>query len=189
MEHVELSDAEVVRRALAEKEYFGVLIDRYDAKLRRYVIRLGVRTPEDQDDVLQDVFLKVYRYLNDFDQNLAFSSWIYRIAHNETMTWFRKRNVRPEGHLVADGEEVLGFIAAELRGPDDQAEVRLNSAHLETALKELDQKYRNVIMLRFFEHREYDEISDILQIPVGSVGTLLHRGKHKLKQQLSDKLQ
>lgn len=189
MHNTEYSDAEVVLLALKDKEYLGVLIERYSDKLRRYIARLGVRNTDDQDDVLQEVFLKVYRYLNDFDTSLSFSSWIYRITHNETMTWFRKRNVRPEGHLVADGEEVLEFIADELRDPESHAELQLDSEHLEVGLRALDQKYRSVLMLRFFEGKEYEEISDILKIPVGSVGTLIHRGKSKLKEQLATKLQ
>lgn len=188
MPNSELSDVEVVHLALKDKEYLGTLIDRYSDKLRRYVARLGVRNIDDQDDVLQEVFLKVYRYLNDFDTSLSFSSWIYRITHNETMTWFRKRQVRPEGHLVADGEEVINFIADDLKDPESQAELQLDSEHLASALDEMDDRYRAVLMLRYFEGKEYNEISDILKIPVGSVGTLVHRGKAKLKQQLSAKL-
>lgn len=182
------SDAEVVAAALEDKEQLGILIDRYSTKLRRYIARLGVRTTEDQDDVLQEVFIKVYRYLNDFDRSLAFSSWIYRIAHNETMTWFRKRNVRPEGHLVADGDEVLELLSGDIADPAFKTEFEINSQHLGDALLQLEQKYRDVITLRFFEHKEYDEISDILKIPVGSVGTLLHRGKQKLHTALTTKL-
>lgn len=188
MDSSQLTDTEAVQKALEDKEFLGILIERYSDKLRRYIIRLGVRNNDDQDDVLQEVFLKVYRYLNDFDTSLSFSSWVYRITHNETMTWFRKRNVRPEGHLVSDGEEVLEFIADELRDPESQAELQLDSEHLANALAELDQKYRDVLMLRFFEGKEYEEISDILKIPVGSVGTLIHRGKTKLKKQLQEKI-
>lgn len=188
MDEQELSDAEVVELVLQHKEHLGILIDRYSAKLRRYIARLGVRNEDDQDDVLQEVFMKVYRYLNDFDTSLAFSSWVYRISHNETMTWFRKRNVRPEGHLVSDGEEVLSFIEGELQSPESQSDLRVNTEHLNAALLEMDQKYRDVLTLRFFEGKEYEDISDILKIPVGSVGTLLHRGKAQLRKTLSAKL-
>jgi len=174
------TDVTVVQAALSDKEQFGVLVDRYEAALRRYVARLGVRNPEDQSDVLQDIFLKVYRNLNGFDQKLKFSSWIYRIAHNEAISSYRKKNVRPEGHLIADSEEILLFTAGNLDSPEVLFDATVNATVVHQALVKLDAKYRAVIVLRFFEHKEYDEISDILQIPVGSVGTLLHRGKKQL---------
>jgi RNA polymerase sigma-70 factor (ECF subfamily) len=184
MNTTELSDADIVRLALKNKDSLGVLIDRYSDKLRRYIMRLGVHNADDQDDVLQEVFLKVYRYLHNFDTSLPFSSWIYRIAHNETMTWFRKRSVRPEGHLVGESEEVLAFIVSELQDPETHSVAKFDADQLRTALFSLDTKYRDSLMLRFFEGKEYEEISDILKIPVGSVGTLIHRGKDKLRQQL-----
>lgn len=175
-----LSDAEVVTATLLERNNFGIIIERYEAKLRRYIIRLGVRNGDDGDDVLQEIFIKVYKNLNSFDTSLSFSSWIYRIAHNETMSWFRRRRVRPEGNLVADSEEALELIASRLDTPDIVFDKAINSEQITTALATLDPKYREVLVLRFFEHKEYDEISDILQIPIGSVGTLIHRGKKQL---------
>ena len=86
-------DGEIVRRTLADKEAFVVLIERYEAKLERYLTRLGVGLPEDREDILQNVFIKAYKNLNSFDPTLTFSSWIYRIAHNETMSFFRSRTL------------------------------------------------------------------------------------------------
>lgn len=174
------TDTDVVRATLADREQFGVLIERYETKLRRYIMRLGVRMVDDQDDVLQETFIKAYRNLNSFDTTLSFSSWIYRIAHNEAMTWFRRRSVRPEGNMVSDGEEVLDFIASTQDSPEVRFDLGLNAAEMTAALGKIDDKYREVLILRFFEHKEYDEISDILQIPIGSVGTLIHRGKKQL---------
>jgi RNA polymerase sigma-70 factor (ECF subfamily) len=176
----QVSDESVVKAALQDKEQFGVLMDRYEAKLRRYIARLGVRNPDDQLDVLQDIFLKVYRNLNGFDPKLKFSSWIYRIAHNEAISAYRKKNVRPEGHLVADSEEILTFVSGSLETADVAFDKTINAEQVSKALLQLDKKYSEVLLLRFFEHKEYDEISDILQIPIGSVGTLIHRGKKQL---------
>lgn len=174
------TDADVVRATLADREQFGVLIERFESKLRRYILRLGVRLHDDQDDVLQETFIKAYRNLNSFDTSLSFSSWIYRIAHNEAMTWFRRRSVRPEGNMVSDGEEVLEFVASTSDSPEVLFDKTLNAAEITEALGKIDAKYREVLILRFFEHKEYDEISDILEIPIGSVGTLIHRGKKQL---------
>ncbi len=185
---VEKTDQEVVAMALKDTSWFGEIVARYEDKLNRYIERLGVRNAEDRQDVLQEIFIKVYKNLNGFDTSLKFSSWIYRIAHNESISWFRKKNVRPEGHLIAEGENVLNLISA---GEDDAGIVfdkTINAQVVDRALAEVSEKYRDPLILRFFEHKEYEEISDILKIPIGSVGTLIHRGKHQLKE-LIDKEQ
>lgn len=181
----DLTDQEVVVKTLKDKQFFGEIVDRYEAKLTRYIARLGVRNAEDQLDVLQEIFLKVYKNLNGFDQSLQFSSWIYRISHNEAISWYRKKNVRPEGHLIVDSEELIGFLSAKDDLPDQLFDKTVNADQVNDALLRLDAKYREVIVLRFFEHKEYEEISDILKIPIGSVGTLLHRGKKQLSSELN----
>lgn len=180
------SDEEVVRMTLLEPNQYGLLMERYEQKLKRYITRLGIRNPEDQLDVLQEIFIKAYRNLNGFDTSLSFSSWIYRIAHNESISFYRKQNVRPEGHLVADGEELFDFIPNKQTGDDVLFDAKLSAAEITRALAELEPKYREPIILRYFEHKEYEEISDILEIPIGSVGTLLHRGKKKLKSVINE---
>lgn len=181
------SDEELVKLTLQDKSHFGVIVDRYQAKLTRYIARLGVRNYEDQLDVLQEIFLKAYRNLNSFDEAFKFSSWIYRIAHNEAISWYRKKNVRPEGHLVAESDEIISFLSTKEDAPDVMFDKQVNAKAVNEALLTIDEKYREVIILRFFEHKEYDEISDILKIPIGSVGTLLHRGKKQLASALNNK--
>lgn len=181
----EMTDEEIVQMALAEPAFFGHIVMRYEEKLSRYIGRLGIRNNEDREDVLQEIFIKVYRNLNSYDSSFAFSSWIYRIAHNEAISFYRKKNVRPEGHLIDEGDErVLREIAA-----GDDAEVQfdkaLNAELVQKDLAELDPKYRDIMILRYFEHMEYEEISDVLKIPIGSVGTLLHRGKKQLQNVLN----
>ena len=157
------SDEEVVKLTLENKEYFGDLVDRYEAKLTRYIARLGVRNQEDQLDVLQEIFLKTYKNLNGFDTSMKFSSWIYRISHNEAISWYRKKNVRPEGHLIADSEELIGFMTSKDETQDEEFDKQVNAEVLNQALQAIDEKYREVIILRYFEHKEYEEISDILK--------------------------
>lgn len=183
--NIGMSDAEMVRLALVEQAFFSHIIQRYEAKLDRYLRRLGVQNDDDRTDVLQDVFIKVYKNLRGFDPALPFSSWIYRIAHNEAVSWYRKRSVRPEGHLVLDSEDVLNFQRAKEESSEVAFDKQINAEKLATALEQIDEKYRSVLVLRYFEHKDYSEISDILQIPVGSVGTLLHRGKRALRNVLN----
>lgn len=180
------SDEDLVKLSLQDKEQFGMLIERYEAKLARYITRLGVRSFEDRQDVLQEIFIKVYRNLHGFDTLLSFSSWIYRIAHNEAISWYRKKNVRPEGHMVNEGEEIMSFLSSKEEAADVTFDQTINASQLNSALKKIDPKYQEVLILRFFEHKEYGEISDILQIPMGSVGTLIHRGKKQLAGVLNE---
>lgn len=183
--HIGMEDVEMVRLALQEQAFFGYVINRYEPKLDRYIRRLGVHDADDRADVLQDIFIKVYRNLNGFDQSMRFSSWIYRIAHNEAISWYRKRNARPEGHMVLDSDDVLNFLSNKEDSSEVQFDQEINADRLADALEKIDEKYRAVLMLRYFEHKDYNEISDILQIPIGSVGTLLHRGKHALRDVLN----
>lgn len=180
------TDAEIVARALIDRESFSVLIERYEAKLNRYLLRLGVYAFEDRQDVLQDIFIKVYRNLNAFDTKLSFSSWIYRIAHNEAMSWFRKKSVRPEHFLVPDSNAILEQIAGGTLS-EELHMAQETSKEIQDALAVLDQKYRTILLLRFFEEKSYEEIADILKIPVGTVATLLHRGKEQLRIVLAAK--
>ena len=178
------TDEEIVGEVLENKEVFSLLIKRYERKLGRYIKRLGVDKDEDVEDLLQNSFIKAYRNIQDFDRKLSFSSWIYRIVHNETISFFRARSIRPEGNLVEAGEEIISFLHDDL-DPWITANERNNAAHLTGSLNKLDEKYRNVIILRYFEGLEYEEIADILKIPAGSVATLIHRAKKKLGQSLS----
>jgi RNA polymerase sigma-70 factor (ECF subfamily) len=176
-----LTDVEIVAHSIADRSYFAVIVERFEDKLIRYIRRLGIHSHEDRQDILQEIFIKVYKNLNGFDSSLSFSSWIYRIAHNETISWYRKQNVRPEGHLVGDNEELFLYIPDQSASAEQLIDASIDAKRLKQALLILDTKYRDPIILRFFEHKEYDEISDILKIPIGTVGTLISRGKMKLQ--------
>lgn len=180
-----LSDEALVPIILETPNAFGVVIERYEEKLSRYIERLGVRVHDDRLDVLQEIFIKAYKNLNSFDGSFKFSSWIYRIAHNEAITWYRKRSVRPEGHLVADGEEVMLLTKDGSLGAEQLFDESVGAKEVLRALDEIDIKYKEALILRFFEYKEYDEISDILRIPIGSVGTLILRGKKQLANEIN----
>ena len=178
------TDEEIVRRALADKEAFALLIRRYEAKLTRYLERLGVGVREDREDILQNAFIKAYMNLNGFDLTLAFSSWIYRITHNEAMSFFRRKNARPQIILDEESEILITELEDEHADTSALAELRLSHEELAKAFATLPPQYRDVLALRFFENRSYAEMSDILEVPVGTVSTLLYRAKHALRKGL-----
>jgi len=176
-----MTDEEIVRRTLADKDAFALLIERYEAKLARYLERLGVSVREDREDVLQNAFIKAYRNMNSFDPTLAFSSWMYRIVHNEAMSFFRKKRIRPQVILDDEGGAIIAELEDEQADTAALAELRLSHDELVKALAVLAPQYRDVLTLRFFEDRSYAEMSDILEVPVGTVSTLLHRAKRALR--------
>lgn len=181
-----LTDEELVAATLDDKQNLVFLIERYEVVLRRYIKRKAQLSEEDADDVLQDIFVKTYMNLNGFDKRLSFSSWIYRITHNEVISWWRKRKVRPEGNSIFVEDEILGNVAGSENVQKELEELdlgRIATAELYT----LPEKYKDILILRFMEEKDYGEISDILKIPPGTVATRINRAKKKLKQQLEAK--
>lgn len=175
-----LSDENIVPLVIKDRNAFVVLVRRYEMLLSRYIRRLGLVSKEDREDVLQNVFIKAYRNIQSFDTTLSFSTWVYRIAHNEAISFFRAKKVRPEGHLLDDGEEILATIFDDTDFTQD-LDKKIEAKKIAQCVQKLDEMYRDIIILRYFEDREYKEISDILKIPEGTVATLLHRAKKKLK--------
>ena len=185
-EQSKIRDAELVSRTLKNPNDFVEIIRLYEKSIRRYINRLGCRDSSDADDLLQEIFLKVYINLNEYDSELKFSSWLYRIAHNESISFFRKKRVRP----MTVATEAETYIFENIPDETDLIEsldIKINGDILHKALTELDDQYRDVLVLRFFEEKSYAEISDILKIPEGTVGTLLNRGKKRLNEILRAK--
>lgn len=182
----QMTDEEIVRRTLVDKEAFTPLIERYETKLARYLERLGVGILEDREDILQNAFIKAYKNLNSFDPTLVFSSWMYRIAHNEAMSFFRFKHARPQVILSEESEILLTELHDETADTSQLTELRLSREELAKALETLPQRYRDALALRYFENRSYTEMSDILEVPVGTVSTLLYRAKRALREALPD---
>lgn len=178
-------DAELVQQSIANSEAFGRIIEKYQEPLRRYVRRLARPSPDEADILLQDIFIKVYENLNDFDQTLAFSSWIYRIAHNESIDYLRKRKhfgmSLDDPAYDDDTVALVDTIAADddIAGDVDKEYLKKRIGFV---LDELDPKYRSVLVLKFLEERDYNEISDILRKPPGTIATLIHRAKKEFRR-------
>ena len=186
MNHKEgLSDEQWVRRALENPDDFYFLMKRYEGKLLRYIKRISDVTHEEAEDLLQDVFFKAYRNLNSFDQTLKFSSWIYRIAHNSVLNYVRKRKIRSILDRLGDDGETGNLKQEDIPG-DMGADSRYQSyethENMENALAELPVRYREVLILHYFEEKSYDEISEILRKPSGTVATWIKRAKKRLKK-------
>lgn len=180
----ERTDTELVREALARPDAYAAIVERYHAPLLRYVARLGCRDRDDAADILQEAFIKAYVNLNGYDQALKFSSWLYRIVHNETMSHYRKVNARPP---TATSEDQLLFFESVRDELDVEHETDrvIVAEQVAAALGALEPKYREPLVLRYLEEKSYDEIADILRLPMGTVATLIRRGKERLKEMLA----
>lgn len=181
-----IADQELVTHAIKDKQAFAAIIRRYENPLLRYINRLGCKDSFMAKDLLQEIFIKIYIHLNDYDPCFPFSSWIYRIAHNEIVSFFRKEKRRS---IVLNHNELVSLSQQITDGNEEVAHDNqiYTDADIQIALDRLDQKYRDVLLLRFFEVKSYEEISDILLIPQGTVATLINRAKKKIKASLSQK--
>lgn len=176
---IEKTDEELVKLSLDNPDHFLCLIKRYENKLLRYIMRISKFRHEDAGDILQDVFVKTYYNLNDFDESLKFSSWIYRIAHNQTVSEIRKKSIRPTVYF--EKEDIDRFEDAfDITKEIDNT---LDREKINKILSRLDQKYREVLILRFLDEKDYVEIADILKKPVSTVGNLILRGKKLFKEE------
>lgn len=174
--YTELSDQEIVELVKEDLEIYKYLIERYERQLLIYIRRVIYVSTEDAEDILQEVFLKVYRNLNGYNNKYKFSSWIYRIAHNEAVSFLRKKK---DLEIVQDSD-IFDNIPSDV-DIEDEFLKDLKSKEVRKLLSKLDRKYREVLVLRYFEEMEYNEISEILHIPSGTVASLINRGKEKFK--------
>ena len=179
----ELSDEELILETIKDKEFFGYLIKRYQSKIIRYIKNFSNVPLEVAQDIAQETFIKAYINLNNFDQNLKFSSWLYRIAHNQAVNYWRKH--KKEFNNIS--LEINGGIKRILKTDSDLEKVLAGKIEIEKIkqiILKLPPKYRSVVILRYFEEKSYEEISDIIKKPPGTVGTFIFRAKKILKKEL-----
>jgi RNA polymerase sigma-70 factor, ECF subfamily len=178
-------EAELIERAKhGDSQAFGILVERY----QRRVIGVALAVVHNQDDALelaQETFVRAYENLPKFESRSSFSTWLYRIAANLAIDFWRR-----EGrHVVLRGEDAeneLRRIPSE-RGDSFRAASRGEiSERLSKALEELTPEHRTVILLREVEGLSYDEISEVLQCPRGTVMSRLHYARNRLRGLLKD---
>ncbi len=170
------TDEELARLSAENQNYFMCLMQRYESKLLKYIKRISGLKPEDCEDLLQEIFIKVFLNLRAFSPDLKFSSWVYRISHNHVISNYRK--IKSRGIEVYESEDQPFWenILSDLDAAKE-ADLALLRQNINKVLDDLDVKYREVLVLRFWEDKDYQEISDILQKPMNTVGTLLNRAK------------
>jgi RNA polymerase sigma-70 factor (ECF subfamily) len=177
----ELSDNDlIVVIHTQNREAYRELFSRYQKKLFTYIYHL-VGSREETEDILQNVFSKTYKSIENFDTNRKFSSWIYRIAHNEAVNYLKRKSKRYmiSWEDVSTSKDKLDMATNEER-PEERMEHQEIVKEIDWALEKLPLKYQQVLRLRYFEERSYEEMGKILGKPLNTVGTLINRAKKKL---------
>ena len=155
-----------------DQELYALLVERYQRKLFRYAQSL-MHDEHKATDVVQESFIKAFINLQSFDTKKKFSSWIYRIVHNEAMNSIKKYQKEvslPEDFEFASSEDIEADF-----GQQELVEA------VQARLRELPIIYAEPLALRYLEEKSYEEIGDILRLPPGTVATRINRAKVLMK--------
>jgi RNA polymerase sigma-70 factor (ECF subfamily) len=177
------------RRLIAEsldgrRESFGILVIRYQARLYNAAVRL-VDTPEDAADVVQDAFLNAYQSLRSFKGDAEFFTWLYRIAFNTAISLKRKKKATLRLDASRNGDRD--------REPVDTSDYVKTGAALErteeeallrAALARLSGEHRDVLLMKDIEGLKYEDIAEVMGVPIGTIRSRLHRARLELRELL-----
>jgi RNA polymerase sigma-70 factor, ECF subfamily len=175
----ELTDEEIAMRVQrGDDQSFGDLMCRYEQKLMRYGGKF-LSVDDDIEDKVQEIFMKAFVNLQSFDPGQKFSSWIYRIAHNHYIDALKKKSRSKMSFFNLD---IFFPHAVAPETADGETEREDLKKMLDRCLDRLDSKYKEPLILFYFEDLDYKAISDVLQIPVSTVGVRIGRGKATMKK-------
>jgi RNA polymerase sigma-70 factor (ECF subfamily) len=168
------------------------LVERFQRPVFSIVYRM-VRDRERAEDLTQETFVRTFNNLDRYDSSYKFSSWLFKIAYNLTVDHLRKKELRtisihgsPDA-VTADQQEATSVtIESAEEAPDVRLESLELAGQLEDAIGQLRAEYRTAILLRHVEGRAYEEIAEIMDIPLGTVKTYIFRARRQLREDLSD---
>ncbi len=168
----QIKDSELVLRSIQDSDNYFCLYHRYEKQLKRYIKRISNVQEEEVSDILQESFIKIWKNLNNYDSDISLTSWIYRIVHNQTISHWRKLQSFGKSNNVSYETYFSNSITENSVDNKDE-----QTKKIQEIIYQLPINYQAVLILRFFENKNYEEISDILKIPEGTVATRLNRAK------------
>lgn len=178
-----LEDKEILQLYQIEgkEDYaFNLIIRKYSERLYRHIIKM-VNSHDDADDILQNTFIKVWRYLPDFREDSKLFTWLYRIATNETLTFLKKESIK-KFFFISSSENTSNLsYGSDPFFNGDQIQLKLQKA-----IRKLPPKQRAVFNLKYFEELKYEEIVEILGGTVGSLKASYHIAHTKIEQFLKE---
>ncbi len=188
MEDHELAVLAAKGREMAFRE----LLKRYERPLFSLVYRM-VRDRTLAEDLSQEAFIRAFNAIGTYKPRYKFSSWIFKIANNHTIDHLRKRKLdtvsidgSPHARTQEEEAQTRLVVESQEESPEHYVESRELGGQIEEAIGKLRPEYRTAVLLRHVEGYTYDEIADIMDLPLGTVKTYLHRARRELKDLLAD---
>jgi RNA polymerase sigma-70 factor (ECF subfamily) len=182
---VSASDNQLIAECLqGQTAAFGELVHRYQDRLYNTVYRL-LDNAEDAQDVVQDAFVHAYQSLTSFKGDSLFYTWLYRIAVNTAISWRRKQRSFSRLHLDQDGRG--GMEPADLSEgsqPAHALEQAEEGRRVQIALNRVSAEHRAVLILKDMEGQKYETMAEVLQVPIGTIRSRLHRARMELREVL-----
>ena len=171
-----------------DQNAYADIVNLYQHKLYQICYRM-LGNKQEAEDIAQEAFVRAYINLHSYDQKRKFSTWLYRIATNLCIDRIRKK--KPDYYLDAevagtDGLDMYSQIAADEQLPEDVITQMELQDRIQYEISRLPDKYRSVIVLKYIEELSLQEISEILDMPLGTVKTRIHRGREALRKQLNN---
>lgn len=169
---------------------FAELVELYKSKIYHLAYRM-LGNLQEAEDVVQDTFLRMYEHLHSYDRSRKFSTWLYRIATNLCIDRLRRRRaVYSLDADMSEGEGMDGYsvLPAEEPGPEDNLVLSERQRIIMEAIASLPDKYKAAVALKYYQDLSLQEISEILQIPVSTVKTRIHRGREYLRRKLEKEM-
>lgn len=183
-------DDVLVKRAVGGNERaYRELVEKYERALYFHILKM-IKDKEQVEDLVQETFVKAFDNLNTYSTDYAFSTWLYRIATNHTIDYLRKKKLQTlsidEPVQTRDGE--LKMQLPDESASTDRSIIRQQRQKIvREAIKDLPKKYRKVIEMRHMEEKSYQEIADVLDLPLGTVKAHIFRARELLYKALKDK--
>jgi RNA polymerase sigma-70 factor (ECF subfamily) len=185
-----VADADLVRTAQSgDSRAFDELVTRYRGKVYGMCYHL-VQNDQDAWDLSQEAFIKSWRALGSFKGDSSFYTWIYRIAHNCSYDWLRKKRIQSDGEYNDElGKPIAAGAEAVPKGdrrPDEVLKNRELGVRIKDAIAQLSPDHRMVILLREVEGQSYEEIAEVMECSLGTVMSRLFYARKKLQELLKD---
>ena len=183
------TDEEIIREICqGNTRRFGLLVDRHRHRAFTLAFRL-VGERREAEELVQDAFVRVFQHVGDFRNESAFGTWLYRIVYNLCMTKVTRRKGTPQLLDIQD-ENLSESIPAD---PDDlSVQGRLEQEEVQSLLaaeiENLPEHFRAAITLFYVQEMKYEQIAEIMEVPVGTVKTYLFRGRTRLRQRIIARL-
>jgi len=184
-------DSTLIRRALrGDQRSFEKLRLKYHESIYNLIYRM-IREKEEVEDLTQEAFIKAFTSLSSFNEEYAFSTWLYKIATNNCIDYIRRRKLQKfsiDKPIESKDSDFTFELPDTTYTPDREIIDKQRKSMLEEAINALPPKYRRVIRMRHTEEREYQEIADLLGLPLGTVKAHIFRARELLYKYLKDRL-